>query len=92
MDPNARISDALVSVRQFVGTLNGALNDQSYAGHDGVAYNPTGQFQQVGPTSTAVEGKPAIVATVGGFQVTAPMVLIALGAVGVVFALRHKVL
>jgi hypothetical protein len=82
-DPNAddpAVPDWLVTTRQFVGTLNSALNDQSYAGTDGSVYRPTGGFVTVGPQGASVEGRPITLTRAGGVQLSAPMVWLLLGA------------
>jgi hypothetical protein len=79
-DPNsASVPDGLVTLRQFVGGLNAALNDQSYAGFDGYAYNPSGQFRTLGPNSSAVEGQPVSLTPSGGMTLSPGALLLVCG-------------
>ncbi|HEX7742853.1 MAG TPA: hypothetical protein VF442_10555 [Sphingobium sp.] len=87
-DGSQGVSDNLTTLRQFVGGLAYALGDQSYAGTDGVAYNPSGQFQTVGPNSIAVEGKPFTVTRTGGVQLSSGMTMLLLGALAVLLLKR----
>jgi hypothetical protein len=81
MDPTT--NQDLYTLRSFVGGLNAALNDQSYAGADAVAYNPVGQFYSTGPYGVSVEGQP--VAVSGGVSMSPNTVLLLLLAAGVWF-------
>ncbi len=72
-------SDGLTTIRQFVGSLNSALNDQTYAGQDFAPYNPTGQFATRGPLSTAIEGQPVSVSRQDGIVLPSGVILIGLG-------------
>lgn len=74
-----RPSDTLVRLRQFVGDVNAALNDQSYAGQDGLAANRPGQFAVVGPYGASIEGQPVALTSAGGLQLSPAVVLIGLG-------------
>ena len=92
-DPNQvdpAVPDWLVTTRQFVGTLDRTLNDQAYANTDGLAYNPTGQFVNVGPQGTAVEGRPIALTSAGGVTVSPGMTMALLGAAAFWFFTRHK--
>lgn len=86
-DPS-RPSDSLIALRQFVGAFAGAFNDQSYAGADGVVWNPTGQFPVYGPYTASVEGQPITITQAGGLQVSPQVMLILLGAAAVLFFKR----
>jgi hypothetical protein len=86
-DPNAAagtVPDGLVTLRQFVGGLNAALNDQAYSGYDGYAANRAGQFYTVGPYGAAVEGQPIAVSSAGGVSLSPAVVLIGLAVVAYV--------
>lgn len=50
----------LRALRSFVqGTWNGGGADQTYAGQDGYAVNPTRMYQSIGPNgAVGVEGAP----------------------------------
>lgn len=52
------MQDALRPARNFINTLAGLVNEQSYAGTDGYAVNPPMQYQIVGNTGNAIEGTP----------------------------------
>lgn len=78
MDPTT--NQDLYTLRSFVGGLNAALNDQSYAGVDAVAYNPPSQFLSVGPYGASVEGQPVGVTHSGALRISPGMTLILLGA------------
>jgi hypothetical protein len=82
------VPDGLVTLRQFVGGLNAALSDQSYAGYDGYAANPTGRFYSVGPYGAAIEGQPVTVSSAGGVSLSPAMVLIGLAVAA--FVLLQK--
>jgi hypothetical protein len=81
MDPTT--NQDLYTLRAFVGGLNAALNDQSYAGADAVAYNPVGQFYSTGPYGVAVEGTTQPVAVSGGVSMSPNTLLLLAIGVGV---------
>jgi hypothetical protein len=90
-DPNsASVPDGLVTLRQFVGGLNSALNDQSYAGYDGYAYNPSGQFRTLGPNGAAVEGQPVTMTQSGSVTLSPGAILLVGGALLLVVFLSHQ--
>lgn len=74
------VPDGIVWLRQFVGGINSALNDQTYAGTDGYVGNPSGGFLAVGPYGSSVEGQPISVSQAGGVTVSPSFTLILLGA------------
>lgn len=76
--------------RSFISFLSGAfgVNDQTYAGQDGYAYNQPGQYQTIGVNgSVGIEGQPYSTAQAGAV-VMSPLVLIAL-AVGAYLVLKR---
>lgn len=85
MDPTT--NQDLYTLRSFVGGLNAALNDQSYAGVDAVAYNPPNQFVSVGPYSTSVDGQPV---TVSGGVSMSNRTLVLLAVIAGVWFLHKK--
>lgn len=80
----------LRAVRSFIsGTWNGGGNDQTYAGQDATANNPTRQYQTVGANgSVGVEGSP-LSNTQTGAILKNPLILIA-GVALVAFILLRK--
>lgn len=78
--------DGLRTLRQFVGTVGGALAgyENATAWTDGRAYSLPGQYQVIGRNGVYVEGTPyglPIQATPGGGVYISPMVvLIGIGA------------
>jgi hypothetical protein len=81
--------DALRPLRAFISAVNAGLNDQSYAGADGYAYNRPFQFSSVGPYGTSVEGLPVVRTTAGGGLVLSPgLVLIGVGVAIALFVKR----
>lgn len=83
MDPTT--NQDLYTLRAFVGGLNAALNDQSYAGVDAVAYNPVGQFYSTGPYGASVEGTTQPVAVSGGISMSRQTVMLLLLGAGIWF-------
>ena len=80
----------LRAVRSFIsGTWNGGGSDQSYAGQDFTAVNPTRSYQTIGPNgAVAVEGAPVSSAQTTA-QLFSPTNLVLLGlAVAAFFVLR----
>lgn len=83
--------DGLRTLRQFIGTVGGALagyeNATAYA--DGGAYSMPGRYQVIGANGVYVEGTPyglPIQATPGGGVYISPvMVLIGIGAAVAIF-------
>jgi len=77
--------DALRTVRQFVGTLSGALAgyDQAVAGQDGYSWSLPGQYQTVGPYGVAIEGQPVTISRGGGLYISPMLVLVGIGAAAV---------
>lgn len=51
-------NDVLRSQRNFLSPAGMSVNDQTWAGQDGSATNPTNQFFANGPAGQAIEGKP----------------------------------
>jgi hypothetical protein len=90
MDPidQAQAQDSMRPLRLFVGALNGALNDQSYAGQDSAVYNPPNQFTVVGPYGTGVDGKPIAITRAGGLVISPALMLVGLG-VAVAMLWKH---
>ena len=84
-----RVPDSLINLRQFVGGLNQALNDQSYAYTDATAYNPPGQFVTMAPSGQAsIEGQPVIVRSADGGLTLSPVALVLAAAAAAYFAMR----
>jgi hypothetical protein len=69
-----REDDDLRAVRQFVGIFNGILNqDQTYAGTDGIAANPPGQYIVYSPGVGASQvGQPVSTQQVRQVGLTLP--------------------
>ena len=79
-DP-AQAQDQLRPVRQFISLLAGATGDQTYAGYDSYAVNPSGQFYAQGPNGVAVEGQPIVRTPGGGVSLSPAIVMLGIGAV-----------
>lgn len=77
--------DALRPLRMFVGGLSGAMAgyDQAVAGQDGWSWNPTGQYQSIGPYGVAVEGRPIATMNGGGLFISPMVVMLGIGAAAV---------
>lgn len=85
MDAYVQQQDALRPLRMFVGALTGAaaVQDQSYAGMDGYAWNQPGRYQSVGPYGVAVEGMPVQTTPGGGLYISPMVVMLGIGAAAV---------
>jgi hypothetical protein len=68
--------DAMRPFRQFVGLLNSAVNEQSWAGADGQAVNVPYQYQTIGRSGAAVEGSAVSTNAQGEPQQGIPMGLL----------------
>lgn len=84
----AQQQDALRPLRNFVNLLGGMVNDQSYAGQDGTAFNMPYQYQTIGQYGNAVEGSPIQTTPGGGIAVSNSVVMLALGAAVVYFLVK----
>lgn len=69
--------DSLRSIRNFLSLVNGATQDQSWSGQDGVAVNSPGQVGVQGPNGVAVEGQPVTLASRVNLQFTPGMMIVA---------------
>ncbi|MBN8506133.1 MAG: hypothetical protein J0L58_16840 [Burkholderiales bacterium] len=84
----AAAQDNLRPLRNFVGFLSGAVNDQSWAGSDGYAVSPPGQFySQTAAGGVAIEGRPALLVAPGGQQGGIPPLFLLAGAALVAYLL-----
>jgi len=82
--------DALRSVRSFVGTLSGIVNDQSWDRLDGTAYSQPYQYQSIGSTGVAVEGSTVATTSTQGGGITLSKDVMVLIFVGVAaYVLTH---
>lgn len=70
--------DRLRTLRQFV-TFGAGLTgqDQSLSGTDFAAVNPPGQFSNVGPYGTAIEGQPIVTYSPNAGVTVAPIMIVA---------------
>jgi hypothetical protein len=77
--------DWLRGIRGFVNIAAGVVNDQSWAGQDGRAYNSPYGYQSIGAPGTgyAVEGRPISVTPSGGVAVSNGTLMLILGAAAV---------
>lgn len=70
--------DQLRTARQFISLLGGITGqDQSLSGTDYAAVNSSGQFTNVGPYGTSVEGQPIIAYSQTGGMTIAPVLVLA---------------
>lgn len=76
VDPAVAQQDALRPLRNFINALSNLQNDQTWAGTDYVAVNPTGQFSVQTPYGTSVEGQPSTVAS-GSLTINPGMLVLA---------------
>jgi len=83
--------DELRTQRNFISLLSGVLGlgDQAYAGADGYAYNPPGQYQSIDPRTGLVAVQGTSLSTAQQRAEVMPLLLIAL-AVGAGFLLLRK--
>lgn len=90
MDTTTQINqqDWLRGVRGFINTMAGVVNDQSWSGQDGRAFNSPYGYQTVGPSGIAIEGAPISITPAGGVAVSNGTLMLILGAAAV-FLLRR---
>jgi hypothetical protein len=77
--------DRLRPLRMFVGAFSGALAgyDQALASQDAYAWSIPGQYQSIGTSGVAIEGRPVSISRTGGVYFSPMVVLIGLGAAAV---------
>lgn len=89
VDPNLlAFQDGLRSVRSFVTSLHGSVNDQSWAGEDSAAYNTPYRYTAQGPNGVAVEGTSSQAVPAAGNAGLPPVVMLGLAALVVYFLVK----
>lgn len=78
VDPAVAQQDALRPLRNFINALSALSNDQTWAGTDSYAVNPSGQFAVQTPYGTSVEGQPSSVTN--GVVIPPGLILLAVAA------------
>lgn len=82
--------DRLRTLRQFISFGAGlAGQDQTLSGTDFAAVNSPGQFANVGPYGTSVEGQPILTYSHSAGVTVAPMLILAGLAVAAYMLLKH---